>query len=193
VTVVVDRPLRLVPAPVADPPYDDPPGLRSGLRSDRPDGLRRSTATQGALALTWVLPSGVDAVPGGGPETALATPGAEAARTLPDVDLWARRLSLACVEVLTGTRPAAQLRRWTSDEVYALLRRSAPRASRVAEPRRRPPRPPRVVLRTVRVCEVGPGVAEVAAVVDDGTRARALALRMEGHRDRWRCTRFERV
>jgi hypothetical protein len=189
VTVVVDRPVRLVPAPAADPPYDDPPGPRSGMR----EGPRRPAATQGALALTWVLPSGVDAVPVGGADAGTDITAAAASQTLPDVELWARRLSLACVEVLAGTRPAAQLRRWTSDGVYALLRRSQPRASRVAEPRRRPPRPPRVVLRTVRVCEIGPGVAEVAAVVDDGTRARALALRMEGHRDRWRCTRFEQV
>ena len=54
-------------------------------------------------------------------------------------------------------------------------------------------RAPRVVLRTVRTCEVADGVVEGCAVVDDGRRAWALVLRLEGADGRWRCTELSRV
>ena len=95
-----------------------------------------------------------------------------------------------------GARPVTQLRRWLTDEVYDQLRRStAPRTGRVADRRRRyaPARSPRVVLRAVRTCEVADGLVEACAVVDDGQRAWALALRLEGADGRWRCTTLEWV
>jgi hypothetical protein len=41
------------------------------------------------------------------------------------------------------------------------------------------------------VCEVSDGVAEVSVVIDDGRRARALAMRLEGSDGRWRCTELD--
>jgi aerobic-type carbon monoxide dehydrogenase small subunit (CoxS/CutS family) len=41
-------------------------------------------------------------------------------------------------------------------------------------------------VRTVRVCEPADGVAEACAVVIDGNRVRALALRLVGLDGRWR-------
>jgi hypothetical protein len=38
------------------------------------------------------------------------------------------------------------------------------------------------------VCQPSVGIAEVSVVVDDGRRARALAMRLEGADGRWRCT-----
>ncbi len=194
----LDRPtLRLLPAPDADPPDDDVAGPRGGSEPV-PGG-------QATLALHFVLPSGVSA----GPEP-VATPDAGTTGTdavdhvfdrrrtatgeLPDPGAWSRRLAQATVEVLCGARPVAQLRRWTSDEVYEQLRRTMRRRTpRVAEPRGGPARPPRVVVRAVRVCEVAEGTVEGCAVVDDGRRARALVLRLEGADGRWRCTQLAQV
>ena len=67
-----------------------------------------------------------------------------------------------------------------------LCRRHRLAAAR-GEARRRP------VIR-VRAMQLGtprPGVVEAAAVVDDGRRARAVALRLEGTEGRWRVTAWE--
>jgi hypothetical protein len=44
----------------------------------------------------------------------------------------------------------------------------------------------RAVVRGVRVCEPADGVAETCAVVVDGARVRALAMRLVGVDGRWR-------
>jgi hypothetical protein len=44
---------------------------------------------------------------------------------------------------------------------------------------------------SVRVCELGPAVAEACAVVATGARSRAVAVRLEGIDGRWRCTALE--
>jgi hypothetical protein len=184
--------LRLLPTPSWDPPYDDRPATgspRPGPRRVPPD------AEQRALALTFVLPAELPAVPTP-PRLRLVPPDDDeeerAPVALPDPRGWAGRLAVATVEVLAGTRPLPQLRRWTSDDVYAQLRRRSARG-RVTDSARDRARgsvdahsPTRV--RTVRVCEPTQGVAEVTVVVDDGRRARALAMRLESGEGRWRCT-----
>jgi len=99
---------------------------------------------------------------------------------LPDPHAWAGHIAQAVVEVLAGTRPAPQLIRWTSPEVYATVTQRHALAARrgVAKGRR-------AVIRSVRVCEPADGVAEVCAVVLDGQRVRALAMRLEGLDRRW--------
>jgi hypothetical protein len=47
------------------------------------------------------------------------------------------------------------------------------------------------VLRSTRTCPVEPGAVEAAAVVDDGRRVRAVAVRLEPHRGAWRATALE--
>lgn len=87
---------------------------------------------------------------------------------------------VAAVEALTSSRPLAQLARWVSPEVYEALARAtrpAPAGGRRA-----------VALRRVRVCRVSPTVAEGTAVVHDGVRVRAAAVRFEVHRGSWRVT-----
>jgi Family of unknown function (DUF6459) len=181
--------LRLRPAPEPDPPYDD-----DSVPRYRPvGGARADGAVQTELPLLFVLPTGTDSAP-----DALFDRQPTPTHCLPDPRVWAARLSRAAVEVQVGVRPVTQLRRWLSDDVYADLlrasRRRADRSARVAEPgRRQTARPPRVVLRTVRACEVTDGVVEACAVVDDGRRAWALVLRLEGADGRWRCTELQRV
>jgi hypothetical protein len=45
----------------------------------------------------------------------------------------------------------------------------------------------------VRVCIPAEGVAEASAVVDEGARTRALALRLEADDGRWRLLAYDRV
>jgi hypothetical protein len=85
---------------------------------------------------------------------------------------------LAAVEALRSTRPLAQLARWVSPEVYESLSR----ATRPADPSGR------ATVRGIRVCRVSSTVAEGTAVVHDGVRVRAAAVRFEVHRGSWRAT-----
>lgn len=194
--------LRLVPTPAWEPPYED------AVELDTPS--ERLPSAQGTLALTFLLPSGLPAVPEsptlrlvqsapdgpvrvGEPDedmfAAQPTPRAD----LPDPQFWAGRLAQAMLEVDAGVRPVTQLRRWTSDEVYARLRRRSHRSRFVTarEPGRQAPT--RVWVRAVRVCEPADGIAEVSAVVQDGRRPRAVAFRLEGSDGRWRCTALEQT
>jgi hypothetical protein len=109
------------------------------------------------------------------------------------LEAWAQRFSQALLEIVGGDRPATQLVRWTSKEVYDdILRRTAivARAGRhtPGQGRVQPVRPQVV---SVRTCVVGPRVAEVSARVRYGARSRAVALRFERSRAGWICTAME--
>lgn len=99
---------------------------------------------------------------------------------LPDPYAFSARLAQALVEVMAGTRPAPQVVRWTSPEVYAVLARRSLVAARRGLRGGRPP-----VVRRVRVSEVADGVAEVCVVVVHPDRVRAMALRLAGVDHRW--------
>lgn len=103
-----------------------------------------------------------------------------------DPTLVVRRLAGASVEVIVGRRPAAQLARWLAPGVLDALRARAavtrgamPAATRAA------------TVRGVRVCALHEHLVEATAVVDDGRRVRAIALRLETHRGAWRATALE--
>ena len=106
---------------------------------------------------------------------------------LPDPTRMCCDLVQAAVEGLRGVRPLAQLVRWVSPDVYdrlalrAQLVQGAPAA----------PSPARAGIRRVRVFRIGDAVAEATVVVEDGPRVRAVAVRVEGHRGRWRATALE--
>ncbi|MGZ4625813.1 MAG: Rv3235 family protein [Kineosporiaceae bacterium] len=91
----------------------------------------------------------------------------------------------AAVEVVTGLRPPAQLMGWTSDDVRDALQRRHALALRPGA------RPRRYRVRSVHVSTPVEGVAEVAAVVEDGARYRAVAFRMEGRERRWLVTAID--
>lgn len=103
---------------------------------------------------------------------------------LPDPRRWAAMLAQAVVEVLAGRRPATQLVRWLDLEVYERVRRSAaaPSGRRTGVP---------VRVRRVRVSTSVEGWVEAVAVVDDGTRCRAMAVRLEALQRRWLCTALD--
>lgn len=107
---------------------------------------------------------------------------------MPDPTPVCCALALAATEAMRGTRSVAQLARWVSPQVFEQLAARAALTVRVlgrAGATRRPE-----ILR-VRVCRLGEHVAEAAVVVDDGTRVRAVALRLEMWRGAWRAVAFE--
>lgn len=104
---------------------------------------------------------------------------------LADPESFGRRLLVAALEALAGRRSLHQLAGHLSPGVYSGLVRDLERPARTRAWRT----PPSV--RSVRVCEPADGVAEVAAVVQDGARCRAVALRLEGLDGRWRCVRLQ--
>jgi hypothetical protein len=180
---------RRLPVPDTEPPYDD----ERDKRPSRPRGpVHRSdpavAPTQGALALSFTLTSGVSATPElRAPLRLVDEPApapARAANRLPDPRRWAARLTQAAVESLFGPRPVQQLIRWTDDAVYAsLVRRVATRSVAVtgAAP----------VVRSVRLCHIADDVVEAGVVIHAGDRARAVAVRLEGRGDHWLCTALE--
>jgi uncharacterized protein DUF6459 len=189
-------PLRRLPVPAAEPPYDDEVGRPPG----RQIGMPPPGAVQGTLALSFVLPTGLPALPVAPPGLRLVDV-TEAAEELDEVEFgpqptprvalpeprqWAGRFVQAVVEVLAGDRPLSQLVRWTTAEVYdEVSARVVPSGPPGA------PTPARALVRSVHVTEPSDGVAEVAASVRRGRRCTAVALRLEGMDGRWQCTALE--
>lgn len=196
-TTATALPLRRLPAPDWEPPYDDELALSSGLggRDRRLQQVVDPLIVQGTLALSFVLPSGLDAAPSGPPELRLLPsrpedyvdheefgPQPTARADLPEPGSWAARFVQAMAEVLAGDRPATQLVRWTSKDVYDDLVGRIRIAGTTAT---------RPVVRSVHVSEPADGVAEVAALVRRGLRCSAVAFRLEGLDGRWQCTALE--
>jgi hypothetical protein len=198
-------PLRRLPLPCSEPPFDDELSLGPGgwpPRRSATVGVHRrprdqvNDAIQGTLALAFVLPSGLPAMPELPPDLELIAsdtgapdefgPRPTRRAALPAPRTWAGRVVQAIVEVLAGMRPATQLVRWTTEEVYEQI------SSRVLPARGCDVEgPPRGVVRSLHVSEPADGVAEVCALVRRGARSTAVALRLEGMDGRWQCTAIE--
>lgn len=170
-TVLAYAPVLRVAArrtPDAEPPYDD------GLPT--------------VYGATWALPEHVPVPPGPvlrlvpDPEEDDEVP-FDYVRTprdeLDDPRARAATFVRALLETLAGDRPVGQFVRWTTPDVYDDLEPMiAARAIRQG----------RIALRRLYVAEPVPGVAEVTAVVQQGPRAGAVALRLEGLDGRWLVT-----
>ena len=109
-------------------------------------------------------------------------PQATRAHDLPDPREWAAHMAQGIVEVMHGVRPPSQVMRWTSPEVYAVVAR---RGSRAARRRSSVGSAHRTRVLRVHLCEPAPDIVEAAVVLIDGTRVRALALRLAGRDRRW--------
>ncbi len=99
----------------------------------------------------------------------------------------------AAMEVLAGVRPIHQLARRLDPRCLAVLQhRSA--LIRREQARSASPALARLhrnsIVRSVRACEVAPGIYEASAVVVDDVRARAVAVRLERSKQVWRVTEF---
>ena len=186
--------LRRLPMPCCEPPYDDELGPAAGWPAQR----SAAHGVQGTLALAFVLPSGLPAVPEPPPGLRLVAddtsvdsadefgPRPTGRAALPAPRTWAGRVVQAIVEVLAGVRPATQLVRWTTEDVYEQI------SSRVLGAHGCDADGPlRGVVRSLHVSEPADGVAEVCALVRRGARSTAVALRLEGMDGRWKCTAIE--
>ena len=168
------RPIRVLPIPQHRPPVvvaEELPALPLRLPDAGSTPDARPRYVQDALAVDFSSAS----------DEQLFGPQPTGRGDLPDPEHWAAHLAQAVVEVMSGARQAPQILRWTTPEVYAVVaRRAAVSARRATAPARR------AVVRSVRVCEPADGVAEACAVVLDGPRVRALAMRLVGLDGRWR-------
>lgn len=141
--------------------------------------------SQGALALTYPLPGGLDAEPQPRGLTLLLTETGDDVE-IPDAQQWASRLIQAVVEVVSSDRPLSQLARWIDSSVYDDLARRREQVARHRKPGH--PRNGRQQVATVHVWQPSTRSAEVAARVMLGGRSRAIAARLDFHRGRWLCT-----
>lgn len=119
--------------------------------------------------------------PRGGPEETTTT-------RMPDPARSAASIVQAACEVLTGHRPADQLARWTTPQLFDALARRAGLARRLLGPR---PQATRMRARSVRAQTVAHGACEATVLLDDGSRVRAAAVRLVAHRGRWVLSHLE--
>ena len=182
------RPRRrpsLVRLPSVDPPFDDEidhPGVASEPASDIPFWIRfrrASVADDGLGAGTASTVVADPDVPCWSEESDIGVLRTGSA-ALPPVRRAASVFARALVEVLSGRRPAGQLRIHCSADIFEALCRRPPIPS-VALPH----------LVSVRLCEPADGVAEVCAVFRRSDRVRAIAFRLAGVDGRWRVTALE--
>lgn len=95
---------------------------------------------------------------------------------------------LVALESLTGARSLQQLARWVTPELYEQLAARAAVTERAVGADRPAQRPE---VRRARVCRLGRRVAEATIVVQDGSRVRAVAVRVEERRGAWRAVALE--
>ena len=165
------------------PPDTLPPTDLIGLRLPVP-----VASTQGTLALA-LLPRSEPPPP--------ARPGATVVpidrRLRHSIEEWTRRFVQAATEIVGGDRPASQLVRWTSPDVYADLRRRAQLGARAGghQPGLARVQPVRPRVRSVHTCFVSDEVVEAGVHVRYGERSRALAARFERIQQLWICTALD--
>jgi hypothetical protein len=133
--------------------------------------------------------------PGGYTWGATRVLGHDAEDELGRITALARSIGQAAVEVLGGSRPAAQLSRWTTPEIVErfqqradmlrLLQEQFEGKAALQELHRNPH------VRRCRVCRVDRGIYEVALVVVEPRRSRAVAMRVERLGRGWSVTQLE--
>ena len=148
---------------------------------------RRLPPVQGTLALEISGP-GLPEQPR--PDLRVVPDGRPGLAGTPPAEQWAARFVQAVVEVVAGDRPVQQLVRWTDEAVFTDLRHRVEALGSASNAGARG-RTERSQLRSVRVCQPAPAVAEVSAHVRHGDRSRAIAVRFEARHGRWLCTALQ--
>lgn len=105
-----------------------------------------------------------------------------------DPGLLSAKLALCVIEILAGARPLDQLGRWVSDAVYVQLLRRTVIASRAREATGDDSRRPRVRVGEPMLNRLDDSIVDAVVMIHQPARSRAVALRLERHRKRWRAT-----
>lgn len=82
---------------------------------------------------------------------------------------WPSQFAQVLAETLAGSRPARQIRPWTTEQARKRINELGPMLSAARQPR----------VRRVIVTSPAQGVLEMTVIVDFGARARAVAVRLE--------------
>src|SRR5215470_10889664 len=94
----------------------------------------------------------------------------EPARAQPtESSRWPSQFAQVLAETLAGSRPARQIRPWTTEQARKRINELGPMLSAARQPR----------VRRVIVSSPAYGVLEMTVIVDFGGRARAVAVRLE--------------
>lgn len=178
-------PLRFQPALASDAVPEEGPAARR-----RRGGLSPAVGRGGADAQVTRARTSPGAPRGRvTPASAAAPAGARTPGTAPPTAPRREAGTLVCAsaEALLGLRPAEQLARWTTPELFDALVRRAGLARRILGngPRAHP------VVRSVHLEATASGACEAAVVLHDGERARAAAARLIVRRGRWVLDRLE--
>jgi len=112
----------------------------------------------------------------------------EQARLDQDPALLCANLALCVVEILAGARALDQIGRWVTDSVFVHLLRRTVIAARSRAVSAQEAMRPRFSIGTPRLTHPAEGVVEAVVMVHQVSRSRAIALRLERHRSRWRAT-----
>lgn len=107
-----------------------------------------------------------------------------------DPKQWGGRIALAAFEIMLGRRPAGQLARMMDAKTLHLLSEQTKRYA-IARRTRRPGSLLRPRLTSIRCYQPHPDAAEITAVIHDGDRIRAVAMRLSARGGQWITTAFE--
>ncbi|WP_460889520.1 Rv3235 family protein [Promicromonospora xylanilytica] len=118
-------------------------------------------------------------------------PAPEPDPALPDPTAQVCRVVRAAVEVLRGERPAAQLARWVTPQVYDQLLERGRLMREVRQSRAPRPKAHAATVRRVRMVRLGASSAEATVILHDEGRVRAAAVRLEARRGVWRVAVLE--
>ncbi|MFT0762858.1 Rv3235 family protein [Scrofimicrobium sp. R131] len=99
--------------------------------------------------------------------------------------VWSRNIARIIFDILGGRRDLNSVRRWLDPHLYTRLR------ARLAAMPDDPPASMAARVRSARICQLTEHVVESSVVIEDQRRCRAVALRMEIFRGRWRLTALE--
>lgn len=106
----------------------------------------------------------------------------------PDPGTLCSSLARCVIEILAGARPLDQISPWVSDGVYVHLLRRTVLAARARALSAEDALRPRLRLGEPRLSRPSDGVVEAVVLVHQQGRSRAVAMRLERHRARWRAT-----
>ena len=176
------------PAPPPTPPPLQP-GAPSRAPARVPVRVRRTSAGGRAVASATLANAEIDRgwdrlrfQPALQPrKTQTERAGTTRPQICPDPVRVVRAVVTAAVEVLAGLRPATQLGRWTTPELYDAIARRAGLARRIlgeygsVRPR----------VRSVDLQLTRSGAYEACVMVEDGHRLRAAGARVEPRHGRW--------